>query len=160
MTRKKHTEHQRDVKNGIFDCETVVYIGVFHSIFGIFSCFSVGLVRVSLVFWHAQFIMCTIWTYKRALCMIHMYIATKRVFTLISSVWCVCVGHSSRAQWYQKRASTRVPCAFYSFFSLAIRMQGPRLSEKQKKERPNLNESWRKITQLQLVTCYYLHQFL
>ena len=93
----------------------------FSGIFGGFSCFYVVLACVSLVFWHAQFIVCTIWTYKRALCMRHMYIATKSVFALITSVWCVCVGHSSRAQ-----------CAsFFVFF--AIRMQDPRLSEKQKK---------------------------
>ena len=55
-----------------------------------FSCFYVVLARLSLVFWHAQFIVCTIWTYKRALCMTHMYIATKRAVALISSVQCVC----------------------------------------------------------------------
>ena len=36
---KKHTEHERDVKNGIFERETVVYIRIFHSIFGFFRVF-------------------------------------------------------------------------------------------------------------------------
>ena len=42
--------------------------------------------------------MFTTWTYKRALCMTRVYIAAKTVFALMVSVWCVRVGHSSRAQ--------------------------------------------------------------
>ena len=42
--------HERDVKNGIFDREAPVIVRIFHGIFRIFSCFSVVLARLSLVF--------------------------------------------------------------------------------------------------------------
>ena len=58
--------------------------------------------------------------------MIGVYIATKKVFVLMFSVWCVRVGHSSRAQC-AKNVHPLVPSVFFlRFFSKsAERMQNP-----------------------------------
>ena len=100
------------------------------------SSFAVVLALVSLVIWHVQFIAFTIWTCKGALCMARVYIATKKVFALMFSVWCVRVVPSSRAQCTKKRASSRAQCVFFSFFFSSSRMQDHGLSEKQKKRAP------------------------
>ena len=67
--------------------------------------------------------------------MARVHIATKKVFALMFSVWCVRVVPSSRAQCTKKSASSRAQCVFLRFFF--SRMQDHGLSEKQtKKERP------------------------
>ena len=47
-----------------------------------------------------------------------VYIATKKVFALMFSVWCVRVVPSSRAQCTKKHASSRAQCVFFTFFFL------------------------------------------
>ena len=49
IDQKKHTEHERDVKNRVFDPGAPVYFRIFHGILGVFSCFSVVLAIVPLV---------------------------------------------------------------------------------------------------------------
>ena len=94
-------------------------------------CFAVVLALVSLVFWHVQLIVFTIWTYKGALCMARVFFATKKVFALMFSVWCVRVVPSSRAQCTKKSASSRAQCVFfYVFFFSSSRMQDHGLTTK------------------------------
>ena len=138
--KKKHTEHERNVKNGVFDRGTQVYFRVFHGIFGIFSWKSVVLALVSLVSSHVQLIVCAIWTYKRALCMAGVYIATKKVSALTVSVWCVRVWYSSRAQC-TKNVHPLVLSVFffYAFFSkTSDRMQSPESARNKKKKKSAL----------------------
>ena len=92
-----------------------------------FHCFPVVLALVSLVFCYVQLIVCTIWTNKRAFCMAGVYIATKKEFALLISVWCVRVGHSSRAQC-TKNVHPLVLSVFFIyvfFLKTADRMQNP-----------------------------------
>ena len=132
---KKHTEHERDVKNGVFDRGTLVYFRVFHGIFGIFSWKSVVLALVSLVFWHVQFIVCTTWTYKRAFCMAGVYIATKKASSLMVSVWCVRVGSFSRAQYTRNVHPLVLSVFLFSFFPFSSsRMQDPGVIQRQNKK--------------------------
>ena len=101
-----------------------------------FSCFSVVLALVSLVFWHVQVIVYTIWTYKCLLCLTGVYIATKKVFALMFSVWCVRVEHSSSAQC-TKNAYPLVLSIFLHFFLENHRPHTePRVGEKHKKSPP------------------------
>ena len=115
-------------KMGFLTAEHRCFFRNFMVFLAFFSCFFVVLARVSLVFWHAQFIVCTIWTYKRVLCMTYMYIGTKRVFALISSVWRVRVRHSSHGQCAFCGAKTCIlSCSvcFFRFFLFCHPHAGP-----------------------------------
>ena len=139
--KQKHTEHERDVKNGDFDRGTPVYFRVFHGTFGISSCFCVVLALVSLVFCYVQFIVCITWTNKRALCMAGVYIATKKVSALTVSVWCVRVWYSSRAQCTKNCILSCSVCSFFTFFfsKTADRMQNPESARNKKKKKSALS---------------------
>ena len=66
-----------------------------------------------------------------------VYIATKRVFALMVSVWCVRVGRSSRAQCTKNVHPLVLSVFFLDFFFENRRPHAePPVSEKQKKARP------------------------
>ena len=69
--------------------------------------------------------------------MARVYIATKRVFALMFSVWCVRVVPFSRALCTKNGHPLVLSVFFLRFFS--SRMQDHGLSEKQKKERPKMS---------------------
>ena len=54
-----------------------------------------------------------------------VYIATKMVFVLMVSVWCVRVGHSSRAQCAKNVNALVLSVFFNVFLKTADRMQNP-----------------------------------
>ena len=60
-TQKKHTEHERDVKHGVFERGTPLSFLVFHGFYRHFSRFSFVLALASLVFWYVRLIVYTIW---------------------------------------------------------------------------------------------------
>ena len=69
--------------------------------------------------------------------MTRVYIAAKTVFARMFSVWCVRVGHSSRAQCTENVHPLVLSVLFLDFFFENRRPHAePPVSEKQKKARP------------------------
>ena len=124
---------------------------------------------------------CTVWLARKAPSRVQWY---SKLQPLVFSVCFLTCGVRARPPLVftgtQKLHPLVLSECFFSFFSPAGRIHEARVSEKQKKECPNmvscpnsdqiwsliwslvtnLNEMAGKITQLQLVTGYYLQQFL
>ena len=136
--KKKHTEHERDVKNRVFDPGAPVYFRIFHGIFSIFlvffcrfsACIACILTRSVHCVYNMDIQVCImldkcVYRYQKGICP-HVQCVVRACRTFLSCSVC------------QKRASSRAQCVFFTFFFLKPPTACRTPSKRETKKKPAL----------------------